>query len=320
MNRTTKTIAAGAGAVALPLAAALGVTDYFMRTAVDRREPRAYARLRKKQDAPDGPYGFLEPWREKLRTAPHERVETTSHDGLRLVGHWFPCPDAKRVIVAVHGWRSLWYRDFCGVADFWRENGCSVLYVEQRAQGESEGTYITFGLLERYDCAAWLRWVVDRCGETIPLYLGGISMGAATVLMASDMALPGNVRGIMADCGFTSPEAIWRHVAQDGLHLPYRLLRRWMVAVCRRRTGLEPGSFSAADALRHARYPVLFFHGEDDDFVPVEMTYENYEACAAPKEMLIVPGAGHGMSYVLRPTEYEAVEKKFWAEHDGAPA
>ena len=51
------------------------------------------------------------------------------------------------------------------------------------------------------------------------------------------------------------------------------------------------------DALRKNKVPVLFIHGQDDSFVPVSMTKENYEACVAPKEILIVPGAIHGMSY-----------------------
>ena len=311
------------GALALCGGAVYGATDYLARTAMDREQPKslvwAMGLLEGRKKGEDPYAGLTESW-ERLRSAPHERVELRAHDGVRLVGHWFPVPEARRVILAVHGWRSRWYRDFGAVADFWQENGCSVLYIEQRGQGGSEGDYIGFGLLERDDIPDWLGWLRERCGGQVPTYLAGISMGATTVLMAADLDLPENVRGIMADCGFTSPDGIWRHVARDNLHLPY-VLSGWMAdRLCRRKLGLSAKARSTTEALRRCRVPVLFFHGEADSFVPVEMTWENYAACAAPKRILTVPGAVHGMSYLLDREGYEAAELQFFADYDQAPA
>lgn len=93
---------------------------------------------------------------ESLAVQPNETVEIIAHDGEKLVGHYFPCEKPERVIIAFHGWRSSWHRDFGMISDFWYKNNCSVLYVEQRGQNNSSGEYMGFGLTERFDCLDWL--------------------------------------------------------------------------------------------------------------------------------------------------------------------
>jgi len=304
---------------AMVFSAVCATAGYLMRVAMDREAPASMKRMmrrlegRKKAAAPSE---HLSESQEKLKNAPHETITVIAHDGARLTGHWFPVKDQQRVILAVHGWRSAWWRDFGLTADFWRSCGCSVLYIEQRGQGQSEGEYIGFGLLEREDLSDWIEWITARCGEEAPVYLAGISMGATTVLMAADAVFPGNVRGIMADCGFTSPEAIWRHVAVDNLHLPYRMTPFLAEQIFRRKVGMSPDARSTVDALKNSRYPVLFVHGEADSFVPIEMTYDNFAACTSQKRILTVPGAEHGMSYLLAKEAYEEAEKSFWQEFD----
>ena len=175
---------------------------------------------------------------------------------------------------------------------------------------------MTFGLLERFDCLEWIRWVNDRCGESLPVYLAGISMGATTVLMAAGLQLPKNVRGIVADCGFTSPRAIWKYVAEENLKVSYAIHDTMVERMCRRKIQMGPEEYSTLDAMAVCKVPVLFIHGTEDDFVPVTMTYENYQACAAPKQLLIVPGANHGMSYLLEKDRYEQAVKAFWASNE----
>ncbi len=243
-----------------------------------------------------------------------ESVGLTVGDGVRLVGHWREHPNPKRVIVAMHGWRSSWSRDFGFIADFWYARGCSVLFAEQRGQNNSGGEYMGFGMLERHDCVDWVRWVNRRTGGELPVYLWGISMGGATVLMASALNLPKNVKGIISDCGFTSPHAIWKHVTEKNLHLPYLLqgvlADRW----CKKTIHVGSKNCSTVKALQKSRIPVLLIHGTEDKFVPVRMTYENYQACAAPKRLFIVPGAEHGMSYHIDRPGYQRAVTEFWEE------
>ena len=313
MNNRTRAVL-GAAAL-LPAAGILGASDYFVRMATARRQPKSLQRITKLLQGlkkGEDPYAGLESDPERLRSSPHEIVRITAHDGARLVGHWFERPGARRVILAAHGWRSSWDRDFGASRDFYRDEGCHVLYIEQRGQGLSEGDFIGFGMLERLDLPDWVAWINARCGETLPIYLAGISMGATTVLMAADLSFPANVRGIMADCGFTSAEAIWRHVAEKNMHLPYALLRSPAALLCRRRLGRGPREITTTAALRRSRLPLLLVHGEADAFVPVSMTRENFEACSAPKRMLLVPGAAHGLSYLVDRAAYERAIRDFW--------
>ena len=253
---------------------------------------------------------------ELEQTPGFEEVSVISHDGVRLVGHWHPHPHPKRVVIALHGWRSGWSRDFGFIADFWFEQGCSVLFAEQRGQNNSGGAYMGFGMLERHDCIDWVNWVKTKTGGKDPIYLMGISMGATTVLMASGLRLPKNVHGIIADCGFTSPHAIWKHVTEKNLHLPYLLQGVFANEWCRRRLHVGSKECSAVDALKKSTVPVLFIHGTDDKFVPVQMTFENYKACASPKRLFVVPGAQHGMSYHIDRPGYQKAVLDFWKEFD----
>lgn len=321
MNKNAKIALIGSGVAAAAMgAASLTLTNSLVKVALDREMPKATERSRQRLTGTEGLGEMLETLSEAgevLKSSGTETVEIISSDGEKLAGHWQPREDAKRVIIAMHGWRSSWASDFGLIAPFWRENGCSVLYPEQRGQGNSGGDHIGFGLTERYDCLEWIRWVNRRTGAKLPIYLAGISMGATTVLMAAGLELPENVRGIIADCGYTSPHDIWKHVMNRNLHLPYGTLTRSVVGrACRRRIHMGPKDYSCTDALKNSRVPVLFVHGADDHFVPVEMTYENYKACVSPKRLLIVPGAEHGMSYLVNRQGYEEALQAFWQEND----
>ena len=172
------------------------------------------------------------------------------------------------------------------------------------------------GALEQYDCRDWANYLAAEYGPDVPIYLAGVSMGATTVMMASKLDLPQNVRGIMADCGFTSMDEIWGHIIKDSLHLPYEIRKKDASRLCEKKLQVSAEEFSTIEAMEHCQIPVFFAHGTEDQVVPVEMTYRNYEACAAPKKLLIVPGAIHGASYLKNPVDYEKMLKEFWEAYD----
>ncbi len=317
---------AGIAAAAATAAAAISyaLTGRLVQIALDREAPKSMGKSGKKLSGSHKKGTFYEERAaaaEKLQNSDCETVEIRSRDGIKLVGHWHTCEAPQRVIIAMHGWRSSWNKDFGMVSDFWQENGCNVLYAEQRGQGASDGAYMGFGLTERYDCLDWIEWVNANGCAALPIYLAGVSMGASTVLMAAGEELPANVHGVTADCGFTSPHAIWQHVVERNLHIPYRGIAGAIANdMCRKRIQIGSKDYACADALRHCRVPVLFVHGTDDRFVPIEMTYENYKACASPKRLLVVPGATHGMSYLVDTNGYQAVVKQFWRDFDAYTA
>lgn len=325
MNKTTRAILTGAGAAVAGMAAmgtaAYTSTKYLVRVAMDRQNPntKAMEKTKEKIRGYEDTAAFLntmELAEQKIKNMPHQTIRIKSHDGYTLVGHWFTCKDPKRVIVAMHGWRSRWSFDFSTVVDFWRNNGCCVLCAEQRGQGSSGGAYIGFGVMERHDCVQWVRWVNEQFDSRLPVYLAGVSMGATTVMMTAGLELPSNVRGIMADCGFTSPDEIFRHVAEKNLHIPYDFHTNTADRLFKQKVHTGTKDCSTVQILKNSHIPLLLVHGTEDHFVPVEMTYENYKACAAPKRLLIVPGADHGMSYYMEKDLYEKTILDFFREFD----
>jgi len=248
---------------------------------------------------------------ETLERRPYETVHVMSHDGLRLVGQYYHVRDGAPLDIGIHGYRGSIARDFCGGSAMSIDAGHNLLLVEQRAQGRSEGKAMTFGVLERLDCLAWVRYAVERFGADVKITLYGISMGATTVLMATALDLPPQVRGVIADCPFSSPPAIIRKVARD-MHLPAvaadvlaPLAARWFA-------GFDLHGASAVDAVRQTRVPILLIHGEDDRFVPCAMSREIAAAGGDRVCLNTFPHAGHGLSYMLDFPRYRGLIHTFW--------
>lgn len=250
-----------------------------------------------------------------------ENIFLPSYDGLRLHGRLLQQPGAKGTILLFHGYRSSWVIDFSIVLPYYFTLGYNLLAVDERAHSESEGTYITFGVRERHDVATWAAYAAMHFGPAHPLILDGLSMGAATVLLASDLELPPSVRGIIADCGFSSPYEIMKSV--------FRAHCRWLPAgpllaltdvFTRLFAGFSLKGASTLDAVAKTKLPILFIHGTGDTFVPCSMTQAAYDACAAPKQLVLVPDAGHGCSYLVdRPrvqAELAAFLSKYVSEEE----
>lgn len=225
-----------------------------------------------------------------------------SREGLRLCGTYLKAQGVSRGrILLFHGYRSSCAQDFCLSAPWLHQMDYDLLMVDQRAHGKSEGRYIGFGTLERWDCLLWTAEMNRRFGDAVPTFLMGVSMGATTVLLASGEQLPGNIRGVVADCGFTSAREILRYQLKKRTGLPpfpmvgvvgliNRAVAKWRLDGC-----------STVEALERETVPVLFLHGGGDEFVPPEMTRRNYQACRSEKELLMVEGAEHAMSFAVDP-------------------
>ena len=186
--------------------------------------------------------------------------------------------------------------------------------MDDRAHGASEGRYIGFGCLDQYDGLRWAAYLAARFpGED--LFLHGISMGAATVLCMSGLDLPPEVRGVVADCGFSSAWDQCRHVLRRDYRLPAFPLLHLTDLICRAKAGYSLRDHPARERVAATALPVLFFHGGADDFVPVGMTLECHEACAGEKRLVIVPEAGHAACHAADPVGYEAAVRAFLEEH-----
>lgn len=251
--------------------------------------------------------------KEKLLVRPSEHVTISSDDGLTLHGDLFPAEKpAKRVAVLFHGYTSCGMNDCSNMAEYFMENGYNALIVDQRSHGKSEGNYIGFGILDRFDCIKWIEYVTKRFGADCEIVLYGVSMGAATVLMASGSdSLPRNVKAIISDCAFTSPYDVFKHILKRDYHLPPRPILDINERVCRRKAGYGFRDYSTLDAVKKGACPILFIHGKEDKFVPTYMTEENYNACTGEKEILLVENAGHAASLYENRELYESTVTKF---------
>lgn len=238
-----------------------------------------------------------------------EEVTITSYDGLKLHGRYYAVRDGAPVIIAFHGYRSAALRDCAIGFSLGLKYGYNVLAVDQRAHGMSEGHVITFGIKERYDCRSWISYIKDRFGEDRLVILIGISMGAATVLMAADLDLPANVKGIIADSAYSSPADIIRKVCRD-IGYPVKLTYPFVRLGARIFGSFDLGAASAVRSANNTNLPILLIHGEKDLFVPCEMS-RKIHANTSNAQLYTFPDAGHGLSYLTDPSRYESICLEF---------
>lgn len=249
--------------------------------------------------------------RRVIEAKEYEVVETTSVDGLKLRGRYYHRKDGAPLVLFFHGYKGNFCRDGNGIYAYAKKHEINLLLVSQRSQGLSEGKTITFGIMERKDCKTWIEYARNRFGDEVRIGLFGLSMGAATVMMAADMELPANVKGILADCGFSSPKEIICAVMEN-LKLPPKLLYPLAKLGAKWFGHFDLEEASATESMKHCNIPVWMIHNDGDDFVPFWMSKKCYEACASPEKKLIeVKGVGHGLSFMLEPATYMEMLDEF---------
>lgn len=238
-----------------------------------------------------------------------EFVTITTYDGLILSGRYYHVKDGAPLDLCFHGYRSSCLRDFAGGSELSLSMGHNLLLVDQRAHGRSQGKTIAFGIKERLDLMCWVEYAVKRFGEDVKILLYGVSMGGATVLMASDLDLPENVKGIVADCPYASAMEVILHVGRSN-PIPQWLMKPFVILGAKVYGGFDIQETDAYRAVKNARVPILIIHGEADTFVPAEMSnltlYNPYMV-----KRITVPGAEHGISYLVDAPRYRKAVQDF---------
>lgn len=260
---------------------------------------------------------LMKKWIMEARRLKSEDVYIKSFDGLTLHAKYFEYAPNAVLEIMFHGYRGSAERDLSGGIQRCFALGRNVLLVDQRTSCGSEGSVISFGINEHKDCLSWIDYAVNHFGPDVKIVLTGISMGASTVLMAAGKQLPSNVVGILADCGFSSAKEIIKKCAGD-LHLPANLIYPFIKLGAKWFGHFDLEEYTPLEAMKTCTLPVIFFHGEDDTFVPCNMSRKIYEACNSPKQLVTVKGAGHGLVYVVDNAGYfDAVTNFFTA--NGVP-
>lgn len=254
--------------------------------------------------------------KEYLLSQPTEHVIIKAGDGLQLHGDIFYAEEKpSRIALCLHGYTSTGMSN-ASFASFLHKQGISSILVDNRAHGNSEGQYIGFGILDRYDCFKWIDYIKEKFGSDCEIMLYGVSMGATTALMAAGMEeCPSNVKLVISDCAFTSPEDVFSHILKRDYKMSKFPVMNINNMICRKKAGYGFGDYSTLDALKNIKCPVLFIHGKNDNFVPTWMTDKNYEVCETEKKKLMVENAGHGASFYENTELYESTVKEFIDKH-----
>lgn len=239
-----------------------------------------------------------------------------SSDGIKLVGYYLAAPKSTRdTVILAHGYSGNAFQMDVFARFYSEELGFNVLLPDARGHGASGGNYIGFGWPDRGDYLGWIRWVIDRSGPDVRIALHGVSMGGSTVLMVSGEALPANVKSIVEDCGYTSADAELKYQIKRMYNIDDPKIIDDTSKLTKRRAGYSFEEASSLAQVKKSKTPTLFIHGETDAFVPFSMVGELYSACSAPKELFIVPGAGHGMSCAVDPAGYRSAVRAFLAKY-----
>ena len=263
-----------------------------------------------------------------MQEQPHEDVFLPALDGARLHARLYRVPHAHATVILCHGYHSHAEHDFSAqFPALYASGGCNLLLIDERAHGLSEGKCLTFGQLERYDIAQWVHWVREHSRVQRPIALYGVSMGAASVLLAAQLPeLKGELACVVADCGYSSFELEVTDAVRHGTRAP-RWLQKPLARICvriLRRNGLDFDAVDTTPGMAALALPILFFHGDVDTFVPLHHSERNCAACRRPQRLVVIPGAEHAMSALVDPERYRHELLVFlwrntnylWAERD----
>lgn len=245
-----------------------------------------------------------------LAESDYEDKYIRSSDGLKL--HGYEVKNKKKTsnwVIVVHGYTSEG-KQISSLAKPFYDMGYNLLIPDLRGHGKSEGDYIGMGWDDRLDIIKWIDHIIEE-DKDANIILHGISMGAATVMMASGENLPSNVKAIIEDCGYTSIWDEFSYQLKALFKLPSFPVMNAASIVSKIRAGYWLGEGSAIKQVAKSKVPMLFIHGDSDDFVPYFMLDELYNAANCEKEKLVIKGAGHAKAATTNPELYWDTIKKF---------
>jgi uncharacterized protein len=241
-------------------------------------------------------------WTEQQK---FEIVQLKSYDGLTLKGRFLKNPNSNgKVVILAHGYKGN-SEQMPGITKDYYDMGYDVLKPDARGHGMSEGDYIGYGWHDRKDYVDWVDFLIRKKKENT-IFLHGFSMGAATVLMTSGEKLPKEVKGIIADSGYTTVKAELTHQLKYLYHLPAFPLMEVTSVITKIRAGYTFEEASALESVKQNKLPLFIIHGDQDELVPTEMGTEIYEAASSEKDLWIVKGAGHTEAYTVAEEEYKS--------------
>lgn len=296
MDKKTKIIL---GIVGLLIIALIAAGNYFYSYAVVPTEKDFMSETSEKKSAE---LIAAENWFNNKNNRSEWQLQ--SKDGLKLSAYYLPAQkDQHKTVIIAHGYMGQ-ASDMPQYAKIYHDLGYNVLMPDARGHGKSKGDYIGFGWPERKDYLQWIDRIVKDDSQS-EIVLHGVSMGAATVMMTSGEKLPENVKAFIEDCGYSYAKDELSYQLKDMFNLPAFPLIPVTSLITKIRAGYFFGEANAVKQLHNNTKPMLFIHGDKDDFVPFSMLDKVYEATNGPKEKYVVHGAKHAEALSTDPAMYQ---------------
>lgn len=258
-------------------------------------------------------YPFITPWLDSLQTTGALRDTFIINREDRQLHAMFAsaAKPTDKTAVIVHGYTDNAIRMLMIGYLYNNDLNYNILLPDLQDNGLSEGPAIQMGWKDRLDVLNWMNIANDIFGKHTQMVVHGISMGAATTMMVSGEAQQPFVKCFVEDCGYTSVWDEFSFQLKDMFGLPEFPLMYTTSWLCNAKYGWNFQEASSLEQVKKCSLPMFFIHGDADTYVPTRMVYPLYEAKSEPKELWIVPGATHAMSYKDYPQEYTERVKKF---------
>jgi len=297
--------------IAIFLIAVVGGSFYMLDFSLSPDEERADTALAFKQLKENHPEVI--PWIDSLKAC-HALRDTfvTMPSGERHHAYFVRNDSSSQTAIVIHGWRDRAIK-FMHIARIYHQLlGYNVLMPDLHAHGLSEGEAVGMGWNDRKDILHWLSVARELFGYE-QLVIHGVSMGAATTMNVSGETMPEGLKSIhfVEDCGYTSVWDEFSYQMKEMFGLPDFPLMYSTSRLCKLKYGWSFDEASPLEQVKKCQYPMLFIHGDADDFVPTFMVHPLYEAKPWPKELWITKGAVHARSYDAYPEEYVEHLRRF---------
>lgn len=241
-----------------------------------------------------------------------EDVYIRSFDGLRLHARYYHVKDGAPLDIGFHGYRATALRDFCVGANETLSRGHNLLLIDQRGQCQSEGNTTTMGIKEHLDVKSWADYATKRFGKDTKIVLYGVSMGAASVIMATALNLPENVVGVIADCPYSSAKDIVLNVAKQDMRISPVIAYPFVYLAARIFGDFDINKTTCKDAVKNTKVPIIILHGEGDLYVPCFMSEEIEKANPNMVKRYTFKDADHGLSFFADKDRYRKITGEFF--------
>jgi len=238
-------------------------------------------------------------WWEKQKI---KNVKIQSYDGLILKGVEVSANSNKTVII-VHGFGGS-YKEMQQYCQFFHEKNFNVLCVDNRAHGESEGKCIGYGWLDRKDIISWVNFINEKNPEN-KIVLFGVSMGGSAVCMTAGEKNLKNVVAIISDCAFDNANRQLDFIMKRHKIIMH-MFKKHLYDYVKRLYDFNIMQADAIKQVKNTKVPILYIHGQNDNFVPLENLNNLYNATPENlRDKFIVQDAEHAMAYPVAGVLYE---------------